>query len=98
MRRERAVHDGADLGLQVSGAFHFRDGLVYLPGELGGYLGLNSMPGNRRRPADADMGAAASDEPASGGRRGDDGQNVPLPSQHVIPPRQIVPACLARLT
>ena len=28
LRRERAVHDGADLGREVSGAHHFRDGLV----------------------------------------------------------------------
>jgi hypothetical protein len=34
------------------------------------------MLGNRRRTADADMGAAASDEPASGRHHDDDGQNV----------------------
>src|ERR1700760_2033716 len=49
LRRERAVHDGADLGLEVSGAYHCRDRLVYLPGERGGYLILNSVPRNRRR-------------------------------------------------
>ena len=86
LRRERAVHDRADLALEVSGTHHFRDRLVFLPGERGGYLGLNGVPGNRRRFADADMRAAASCEPPSGRRRNDDGQNVPFAFEHAITP------------
>ena len=52
LRRERAVHDGTDRAPEVSGAHHFRDGLVFLPGERGGYLGLNTVLGNRRRVAE----------------------------------------------
>src|ERR1700712_4931259 len=33
LRRERAVHDSADLGLEISGAHYFRDRLMYLPGK-----------------------------------------------------------------
>ena len=79
LRRERAVHDGADLGLEVSGAHHLRDRLVCLPGNDGGYLGLNRLPGNRRRPA------AATDE---GERYGDGSERRPgrfYPSHLLIP-------------
>ena len=86
LRRERAVHDGAHLGVEVSGAHHFRDGLVYLLSERGGYLALNSVLGNRRRSADGDRGAAASHEPACGRCYRDDGRrNVPFPFKHAIP-------------
>jgi len=87
--RQRAIHDGADLGLEACGADHFRNGLVLLPGERGGYLGLNGVPGNRRCSADADMGAgaAATDEPASGRHGNDGGYNVPFPFWHVITPK-----------
>jgi len=97
LRCERAVHDGADLALEVSGAHHFRDRLVFLPGKRGGYLGLNIVPGNRRRFADADMRAAASGEPASGPHRNDDGQNVPFPFEHAITPMWITRKCITSL-
>lgn len=92
LRRERAVHDGADLAVEVSGAHHFRDGLVFLPGERGGYLGLNRVLGNRRRAADADMGAAASEEPASGRHRNNDGQNVLFTFYHAVILQGVMPA------
>jgi hypothetical protein len=91
LRRERAVHDGADLAREVSGAHHFRDRLVQLPGERGGYLGLNSVLGNRRRSADADVGAATSDKPASDRHRDDEGPNMPSTFKHAITrPRLLV--------
>jgi len=86
LRCERAVHDGADLAHEVSGTHHFRDRLVFLPGERGGHLRLNGVPGNRRRFTDADMRAAASREPPSGCHRHDDGQNVPFAFEHAITP------------
>src|SRR5262249_23916605 len=98
LRRERANHYGAYLALKVSGAHHFRDRLVFLPGERGGYLGLNGVPGNRRRFADAGMSAAASCEPASGRYRDDDGQNVPFPFEHaIIPPADRAWKCITSL-
>jgi hypothetical protein len=90
LRGERAVHDGADLALEVCGTYQFRDRLVFLLGERRGYLGLNGMPGNGRCFADADVSAAASCEPASGRYRNDDGQNVPFPFEHAIIPLRIV--------
>jgi len=86
LRCERAVHDGTDLALEVSGAHHFRDRLVFLPGERGSNLGLNGVPGNRRRFADADMSAAAGCKPATGRHRNDDGQNGPFALEHTITP------------
>ena len=84
--RERAVHDGADLAIEVPGARHFRDGLVFLPGQRGGHRILNRMPGNRRRAADADLSAAASGEPASRRRRDDGGQDAAFPFSIRLPP------------
>jgi hypothetical protein len=99
LRCQRTVHHGADLGLKVSGTHHFRNRLVHLPGKRGGYLRLNGMPGKRRCSADADTGATAGDEAASGRDRTDEGQYAPLSFMHMVTlPRHIVPAYQALLT